>query len=121
MASRTLPTIFENSGKIHTEVQQTAKGVILTQTSKNPATVAALQAHAGEVTDFVQEGMVALMRSRMGGGMGMMRQGGMMTGGAPMMMQMPNFMMQGDGSPNGLRRDTALCDKRSNLFTTRAG
>jgi hypothetical protein len=118
VASRTLPTIFKNSDKIHTEIQQTANGVILTQTSDDTATVAALQAHAGEVSDLAREGMVALQRSVManGGSMGnggpmmhsgtaqgqtgpgMMGRQGMMNGGGPMMMaRMRQMMMQGGG------------------------
>lgn len=118
VASRTLPTIFANNAKIHTEIQQTANGVILTQTSNDPTTVAALQAHAGEVSDLAREGMVALQRAVMtnGGpmgsdgpmmhgstaqgqmGPGMMGHQDMMSGGGPMMMaQMRQMMMQGGG------------------------
>ncbi len=122
VASHTLPTIFANKDKIHTEILQTPTGVILTQTSSDPATVAALQAHAGEVSDLAREGMPALMRSVManGGpmmgnrgaghgpteqmGMGMMRgmmaRGGMTIGGGPMMTQMMHRMMTG-GVPSG--------------------
>lgn len=116
VASHTLPTIFANNTKIHTEIQQTAKGVILTQTSSDPTTVAALQAHAGEVSDLAREGMVALQRSVManggpmgnigsmmhGGtaqgqmGPGMMGRQGMMSGGGMMMAQMQR-MMHGGG------------------------
>jgi hypothetical protein len=114
VASHTIPTIFEGKDRIHTAIQQTAKGVILTQTSDDPATVAALQAHASEVSHLVQEGMVALMRSvmvnggpmgnggaarhgQMGRGTGMMQgmMRGMMNGGGPMMGQMMHRMMQG--------------------------
>ena len=112
VASHTLPTIFANNAKIHTEIQQTPKGVILTQTSNDPATVAALQGHAGEVSDLAREGMVALMRSVManggpmqhGGtgtaqqgqiGPGMMGREGMMNGGGPMMAQMMQMMQNG--------------------------
>jgi hypothetical protein len=103
VASHTLPTIFANNAKIHTEIQQTGNGVIVTQTSSDPTTVAALQAHAGEVSDLAREGMVALQRSVManGGPMGsggMMGRQGMMNGGGPMMMaQMRGMMMQGGG------------------------
>lgn len=118
VASHTLPTIFANNTKIHTEIEQTAKGVILTQTSYDTATVAALQAHAGEVSDLAREGTVALQRAVManggpmgnsgpmmhGGtaqgqmGPGMMGNQGMMSGGGPMMMaQMRQMMMQGGG------------------------
>lgn len=118
VASHTLPTIFANSAKIHTEIQQRARGVIFTQTSNDPTTIAALQAHAGEVSDLAREGMVALQRSLMtnGGpmdsgapmipngtaqgqmGPGMMGRQGMMNGGGPMMMaQMRQMTMQGGG------------------------
>ena len=59
------------------------------QTSDDPQTVAALQKHASEVTDFVQEGMTALHTA-------MMKRGGMMGGGmmrGPMMMR--GMMHQG--------------------------
>jgi hypothetical protein len=127
VASHTLPTIFANNAKIHTEIQQTANGVILTQTSSDPTTVAALQAHAGEVSDLAREGMVALQRSVManggpmgsggpmmhGGtsqghmGPGMMGRQGMMNGGGPMMMaQMRQMMMQGGGPMGNMQGHT---------------
>ncbi len=117
VASHTLPTIFANNAKIHTVIEQTPKGVIVTQTSTDPATVAALQGHASEVSDLVQGGMPALMRQvmanggpmgaggpRMSGGMGMMSGGnGMMSGGTmghdgSMPAQMMRQMMQGGGA-----------------------
>jgi hypothetical protein len=100
VASRTLPTIFANNEKIHTEIQQTGKGVIVTQTSSDATTVAALQAHAVEVSDLAREGMVALQRS-------MMANGGPMGSGAPMMHggtaqgQMGPGMMGGQGMMSG--------------------
>ncbi len=80
VASPTLPTIFANADGIRTEIQLTAKGAVLTQTADDSATVAALQAHAAEVSALVAEGMVAMRRSMMaaGGPMGGM---GMMGGG----------------------------------------
>jgi len=115
VASRTLPTIFRNKDKIRTEIQPTARGVALTQTSDDSATVAALQAHALEVSALAHEGMVAMMRSVManggpmgmgghtprsqaGGAMGMMggTGGGMMNGGCPMMGQMMRPVRVGD-------------------------
>jgi hypothetical protein len=101
VASRNLPTIFANNAKIQTDIQQTAKGVILTQTSSDPATVAALQAHAGEVSDLARDGMVALQRSVMANG-GMMGGQGMMNNGGPMtMMAQMHGMMMHDGGPMG--------------------
>lgn len=126
VASHTLPTIFANNDKIRTQIEQTPKGVIVTQTSTDPATVAALQGHAGEVSDLARGGMVALMRQvmanggpmahngagpqgQMGPGMmrGMMGQGmmnheGMPNGGPPMMAQMMQRMMQSGGPMGGM-------------------
>lgn len=122
VASHTLPTIFANNAKIHTEIEQTPKGVIVTQTSSDPATVAALQGHAREVSDLAQGGMAALMRQVMANGgpmqhgmgpqgqmgprmmrgmMGMMNHDG--NSGPPMMAQMMQRMMQ-IGGPMGEMR-----------------
>jgi hypothetical protein len=68
VASHTLPTIFQNAAKIRTRIQQTPRGVIVTQTSDDPATVTALQRHASEVDDLVQGGMAAFMHSIMANG-----------------------------------------------------
>lgn len=89
VASRTLPTIFANNDKIHTDVEQTRKGVIVTQTSTDPATVAALQAHAGEVSDLARGGMVALMRQVVANG------GPVANDGAGPQEQMGPGMMRG--------------------------
>ena len=125
VASHSLPAIFANANKIHTDIRQTPNGVIVTQTTNDPALAATLQAHAGEVSDLAREGVVALMRSvmanggpmgqagagamhaQMGPGMmghqgmmdrgGMMGRGGMMDGSGPMMGQMMQRMMQGSG------------------------
>jgi hypothetical protein len=43
-------------------VVTSAKGVVVTQMSAEPAVVAALQAHAAEVDEMVRDGMVAMMR-----------------------------------------------------------
>jgi hypothetical protein len=100
VASKTLPTIFRNKDKIRTEIQPTARGLALTQTSDDSTTVAALQAHALEVSELAYDGMVAMMRSVManGGPMGMMggTRGGMMNGGCPMMGQMMRPVRVGD-------------------------
>lgn len=60
--SNTLPVLFENSAKISSKVEMTDKGVTVTRTSKDAKVVAALQAHAGEVTELVNEGPVAMHR-----------------------------------------------------------
>jgi hypothetical protein len=75
--SDTLPVLFENRDKIVSKAETTEKGVVLTQTSADVKVVAALQAHAGEVTELAQDGMVAMRRGMMsrmamgGRGMGM--------------------------------------------------
>ena len=61
--SPTIPVLFQNKDKIKTVVETTDKGAIMTQTSGDAAVVAALQAHAGEVTELVRDGRFAMMRS----------------------------------------------------------
>jgi hypothetical protein len=60
--STTLPVIFDNAKNIKSRIEFTAKGVIVTRTSPDPKTVAALQAHADEVAELVKEGPVAFHR-----------------------------------------------------------
>ncbi len=81
--SDNLHAIFRDKDKLHTTYEITAKGIVVEQTSDDPKTVAALQAHAGEVTDLVQGGMEALHTAMMKNHGGMM--GGRMMPG-PMMM-----------------------------------
>jgi hypothetical protein len=80
--SPTLPTIFENYERILSEVEYTPTGVAVVQTSDDPALVEALQAHAAEVTELVDEGMIAMMRGMMQSGAGGMMGGGMHGDGA---------------------------------------
>lgn len=87
--SDALHSIFRNYDKVQTKVEQTDKGVVVTQTSSDRETVAALQKHASEVSDFVSEGMIA-MRTAM-----MKKMGGMMPGGMPPGM----FMHHGPAFP----------------------
>ena len=61
--SPTLPVLFENRDKIKTVVEMTDRGSIVTQTSGNAKVVAALQAHAVEVSELARDGMVAMMRA----------------------------------------------------------
>ncbi len=61
--SPTIPVLFQNKDKIKTVVETTEKGSIVTQTSGDPAVVAALQAHAVEVSELVRDGRLAMMRS----------------------------------------------------------
>jgi len=60
--SPTLPVLFENKDKIKTVVEMTEKGSTVTQTSADPKVVAALQAHAIEVSELARDGMAAMMR-----------------------------------------------------------
>ena len=62
--SPTLPVLFENRDKIKTVVETTGKGSVVTQTSDDPKVVAALQAHAVEVSELARDGMAAMMRAR---------------------------------------------------------
>jgi hypothetical protein len=63
--SPTLPVLFENRDKITTRVERTATGSIVTQTSGDAQVVAALQAHALEVSELVRDGMAAMRRGMM--------------------------------------------------------
>lgn len=64
--STTLPVLFENRDKIQSIVEATEKGSVVTRTSADPKVAAALQGHAAEVTELVQDGMVAMRRGMMG-------------------------------------------------------
>jgi hypothetical protein len=81
--SEALRAIFQNYQKIETTVETTAAGIIVTQTSRDQATVAALQQHASEVSDFVKDGMAAMHRAMMKNTGGMAQPGvhGAMMGG----------------------------------------
>jgi hypothetical protein len=61
--SQTLPVLFANKNKIKTSVETTANGSIVTQTCDDDKVVAALQAHAAEVSELARDGMAAMMRS----------------------------------------------------------
>jgi hypothetical protein len=63
--STTLPVLFRNRDKIESRVEMTGKGAIVTRTSSDPAIVAALQGHAAEVTELVDDGMAAMHRGMM--------------------------------------------------------
>jgi hypothetical protein len=63
--SNTLPVLFENRDKISSKVETTDKGSVVTQTSSDAKVVAALQGHAVEVTELVQDGMAAMRRGMM--------------------------------------------------------
>ncbi|MDH3206869.1 MAG: hypothetical protein OEO79_09660 [Gemmatimonadota bacterium] len=76
VTSSTIPTIFENAERIHTEIEETATGVMFTQTTEDPELVATLQAHAEEVSELARDGMAAMMRSMMDQRGNMMEHGG---------------------------------------------
>jgi hypothetical protein len=61
--SPTLPVLFENKDRIKTVVETTDKGSTVTQTSADAKVVAALQAHAVEVSELARDGMAAMMRN----------------------------------------------------------
>ncbi|OGB24693.1 MAG: hypothetical protein A3I66_18050 [Burkholderiales bacterium RIFCSPLOWO2_02_FULL_57_36] len=63
MFSPTLPILFENKDKIKTTVAMTENGSAVTQVSDDAKVVAALQAHAVEVSELARDGMVAMMRN----------------------------------------------------------
>jgi len=63
--SNTLPVLFENKDNIKSTVQFTDKGAVVVRTSTVAKVVAALQGHAGEVTELVDEGTVAMQRGMM--------------------------------------------------------
>lgn len=60
--SPTLPVLFEKKDRIRTKVEATDKGVTVVQTSDDAEVVAALQAHALEVSELARDGMAAMMR-----------------------------------------------------------
>jgi hypothetical protein len=82
--SHTIPTLFDGYSRIRSEFGYTPTGVAVVQISDDPAIVEALQAHAAEVTELVDEGMIAMMRGmmerRMQGGMPEGMRGRMMGG-----------------------------------------
>lgn len=65
MESDALRAIFRYRADIRTTVEPTPAGIVVTQTSRNPDAVAALQQHAAEVTTFVTEGMAAMHAAMM--------------------------------------------------------
>jgi hypothetical protein len=72
--SPTIPVLFENKDKIKTTVEATETGAVLVQTSDDPKVVAALQAHAMEVSELARDGMAAMMRSARASMMGAARR-----------------------------------------------
>jgi len=65
--SSSLPTMFRNATSYRRVLTNTSQGVTVTETSDQPSLVAAIRAHAKEVTGFVDSGMPAMMSNMMGG------------------------------------------------------
>jgi len=63
--SPTLDILFERRDRIATEIELTDKGIVVVQTSDDPEVVAALQTHAGEVSDMADRGMEAVHKAMM--------------------------------------------------------
>lgn len=61
--SPTLDILFQNRALIATEIDTTEDGIIVIQTSDDPATVTALQTHAAEVSDLAAHGMQSVHES----------------------------------------------------------
>jgi len=66
--SPALRLIYRNHATIHTTFEATPTGIAVVQTSSDAETVAALQQHASEVTDFVNNGMAAMRAAMMKNG-----------------------------------------------------
>ena len=58
--SPTLDIFFANPGAMVSQIELTDEGIVVTQTSDDPAIVAALHTHAGEVSDMAARGMQAV-------------------------------------------------------------
>ncbi len=63
--SENLPVLFDAKDKLKSEIEMTERGAIVTQTSDDPKVVAALQAHAQEVSDLARDGRAGMMRAAM--------------------------------------------------------
>jgi len=66
--SDSLPTLFRNAAGYRRVFKLTSRGVSVTETSDDPELVAAIRAHAKEVTGFVDSGMPAMMGGMRGAG-----------------------------------------------------
>lgn len=58
--SPTLDILFERRDQILTDIETTAEGIVVVQTSDDPMVVKALQTHAAEVSAMVDRGMDAV-------------------------------------------------------------
>jgi len=55
--------IFENADKIQVQMEDTPKGITVTETSADPKVVALVRRHAEVVSLFIKNGMQEMMRS----------------------------------------------------------
>jgi hypothetical protein len=58
--SPTLDIFFQRGDRIKSDISVTDEGIVVVQTSTDPEVVAALQTHAGEVSDMAARGMQAV-------------------------------------------------------------
>ena len=65
--SDSLPTLFHHANGYRRQLTLTSKGVMVTETSSDPALTSAIRKHAQEISGFVRDGMPAMMRGMMGG------------------------------------------------------
>jgi hypothetical protein len=63
--SRSVPEMFEHSTRYQRKLVPTPKGVAVTETADDPAMVVVIRQHALEISDFVRDGMPAMMRGMM--------------------------------------------------------
>src|SRR5712692_4182028 len=64
--SSSLPTMFRNARAYRRQLTLTQTGVMVTETSSDPALTRAIREHAQEISGFVRDGMPAMMRGMMG-------------------------------------------------------
>jgi hypothetical protein len=55
--------LFDNADKIEVKMENTPKGITVTETSDDPAVVALVRRHADVVSLFIENGMQEMMRS----------------------------------------------------------
>ncbi len=63
--SSTLPTMIQSANQYQRQLRITSKGIEVTETSNDPNMVTVIREHAREVTQFVTQGMPAMMNGRM--------------------------------------------------------
>ena len=63
--SRTVPILFQNTGRYRRQLQLTPKGIAVIETSDHADMVKVIEAHAKEISGFVANGMPAMMHGMM--------------------------------------------------------